>query len=350
MTVPQLVTGGFTGIVGIQSLDVKLYSMSSTCISVSNPLMHDLDSAALDCLAALADDGSFERAAQRLSITQSAVSQRLRALEAQVGQLLVVRSRPLRFTEAGKVLLRFARQMQAMRADVARELGERLQGQANRLPIAVNADSLATWVLPALDALVQQGLADGFGLELVVDDQDFTHEWLRQGQVLGCVSTVPQALRGCRVVPLGVMRYIAVASAGFVDTQLGGDAAGGLHRANFARVPFLVFNRKDDMQAQWVARAFGLRSPRLQERFVPASDAYVRAAELGWGIGVLPELQVREQLARGALVHVRPEVSVPVTLHWHQWKLGAEAATPTRGARLDAIGAALARGAERALA
>ena len=85
--------------------------------------MKDLDPAALDCLAALVDAGSFERAAQSLSITQSAVSQRLRALETQVGQLLVVRSRPLRLTEPGKVLLRFARQWQAMQADVARELG-----------------------------------------------------------------------------------------------------------------------------------------------------------------------------------------------------------------------------------
>lgn len=311
--------------------------------------MQDLDPAALDCLAALADDGSFERAAQRLAITQSAVSQRLRALEAQLGQLLVVRSRPLRFTEAGKVLLRFARQLQAMRADVARELGERLRAQADRVPIAVNADSLATWVLPALDPLVQQGLQDGFGLELVVDDQDFTHEWLRQGQVLGCVSTVPQALRGCRVTPLGVMRYIAVASPGFVASHLGGDAEGGLHRGNFATQPFLMFNRKDDMQAQWVARAFDVRAPRLQERFVPSSEAYARAAELGWGIGVLTELQARERLASGSLVQLRPQVSVPVALHWHQWKLGAEGAAPARAARLDEIGAALARGAARAL-
>ncbi len=310
--------------------------------------MQDLDPAALDCLAALADDGSFERAAQRLSITQSAVSQRLRALEAQVGQLLVVRARPLRLTEPGKVLLRFARQMQAMRADVARELGEPLQTQA-RLPIAVNADSLATWVLPALDALVQQGLRDGFGLELIVDDQDFTHEWLRQGQVLGCVSTVRQALRGCRVTALGVMRYIAVASPGFVDQVLGGDAAGGLHRGNFATVPFLVFNRKDDMQAQWVARAFGVRAPRLAERFVPSSEAYVRAAALGWGIGVVPELQVRERLARGELVVLHPEVAIEVALHWHQWKLGGEGGAPARAARLDEVGAALAQGARQAL-
>src|SRR5574341_1380483 len=105
-------------------------------------LMKSLDPAALDCLAALADDGSFERAAQRLAITQSAVSQRLRALEAQVGRLLVVRSRPLRLTEPGKVLLRLARQWHALSADVARDLGT--SGTDERVPIAVNADSLAT--------------------------------------------------------------------------------------------------------------------------------------------------------------------------------------------------------------
>src|SRR6218665_3963905 len=234
-------------------------------------LMKDLDSAGLDCLAALAGERSFDRAAQRLAITQSAVSQRLRSLEAQVGQLLVVRSRPLRLTEAGKVLLRFARQLQALRTDVARELGARVAPN-ERIAIAVNADSLATWVLPALDPVVQAGLKEGFGLELVVDDQDFTHDWLRQGEVLGCVSTVKQALRGCLVQPLGVMRYVAVASPEFLRRQL----PSGLNATNFASTPFLVFNRKDDSQAQWVAKAFGVRTPRLQERYVPSSQAYVR--------------------------------------------------------------------------
>ena len=110
--------------------------------------MKDLDPAGLDCLAALADERSFERAAETLAITQSATSQRLRSLEAQVGQLLVVRSRPLRLTEAGKLLLRYARQLQALRADALRELGAPASG--HRLPIAINADSLATWFAPAL--------------------------------------------------------------------------------------------------------------------------------------------------------------------------------------------------------
>ncbi len=303
--------------------------------------MKDLDPAALDCLAALADDGNFERAAQRLAITQSAVSQRLRSLEAQVGQLLVVRSRPLRLTEPGKVLLRFARQLQAMRADVAHELGVD-PAASQRLPIAVNADSLATWVMPALDALVHEGVS----LELVVDDQDFTHDWLRQGAVLGCVSSVSEALRGCRVVPLGVMRYTAVASPGFIADVM----PQGLTRANFAQVPFLVFNRKDDMQPQWVSRAFGVRAPRLQERFVPSSEAYVRAALMGWGVGVAPELQVQGLLDSGDLVALRPEIGLEVRLFWHQWRLGPDGATPsTRVALLDRIGDALVAGAKQAL-
>jgi LysR family transcriptional regulator, chromosome initiation inhibitor len=310
--------------------------------------MKDLDPAALDCLAALADEASFERAAQRLSITQSAVSQRLKSLEAQVGRLLVVRSRPLRLTEPGKVLLRFARQMHAMRSDLARELGAASPVQ-ERLPIAVNADSLATWVLPALDPLVQEGVS----LELVVDDQDFTHDWLRQGAVLGCVSTVRDALRGCRVGPLGVMRYTAVASPSFVERELNGSGdrgPKGLHEGNFAQVPFLIFNRKDDMQQQWVSQAFGVRRPSLRERYVPSSEAYVRAVQMGWGVGVVPLVQVQPLLDSGALVLLKPEVMLEVELFWHQWQMGPDVQGPSHRGLLDRVGAALAAGAQRTLA
>jgi len=318
--------------------------------------MNAFDPAALECLAALADAGSFERAAQRLAITQSAVSQRLRALETGLGRLLVVRSRPLRLTEPGKVLLRYARQMQAMRADIARELGATLAAD-ERLPIAVNADSLATWVLPALDGVVQAGRREGWGLELVVDDQDFTHDWLREGAVLGCVSTVAEPLRGCSVAPLGSMRYIALASPGFVAEAL----PQGLDRGNFARLPWLVFNRKDDMHALWVAQAFGVQAPRLVERHVPSTEAHVRAAVMGWGIGVMPEQLAAPWLARGELQALHAGVHVDVLLHWHQWKLLADAGeaapaaavpvtpAPRRGGALDRIGRALADGARTAL-
>ena len=299
--------------------------------------MKMLDPAALDCLAALVDEGSFERAAHRLAITQSAVSQRLRALEMQIGQPLVVRSRPLRLTGPGQVLLRYARQLQALRSDVARDLGERIDVE-DRVPIAVNADSLATWVLPALQPLVD----DGISLELIVDDQDFTHDWLREGRVLGCVSTLAEALRGCRVTPLCTMRYVAVASPAFVERMIG---QRGLSHRHLAQVPFVVFNRKDDAQAQWVERALDLPSPRLLQRYVPSSEAYVQAVERGWGIGVAAWPLVRSRVEAGQLQLLRPEVHVPVDLHWHQWKLAdAVSAGTARPGLLERIGAALAAG------
>lgn len=314
--------------------------------------MDAFDPAALECLAALADAGSFERAAQQLAITQSAVSQRLRSLETGLGRLLVVRSRPLRLTEPGKVLLRYARQMQAMRADISRELGAS-GAHDERLPIAINADSLATWVLPALDPVVRAGLRDGYGLELVVDDQDFTHDSLREGTVLGCVSTVAEPLRGCSVAALGSMRYIAVASPAFVAQQM----PQGLDRGNFARLPWLVFNRKDDMHATWVGQAFGVQGPRLVERHVPSTEAHARAATIGWGIAVMPEQMAAPGLAAGALVQLHAQVHVDVLLHWHQWRLLAGTApaqlpaadAPLRAGVLDRIGHALADGARAAL-
>ncbi|KAB0584442.1 LysR family transcriptional regulator ArgP [Ideonella dechloratans] len=306
--------------------------------------MNALDPAGLECLAALAEAGSFDGAAQLLHITQSAVSQRLRSLESNVGHVLVVRERPLRLTEPGKVLLRYARQMQVLRADAARELGATLN-RDERLPIAVNPNSLATWVLPALDPLVQRGLQEGFGVELIVDDQDFTHDWLRQGEVLGCVSTVAQALRGCACQALGAMRYVAAASPAFVARHL----PQGLNRRNFAQLPFVTFNRKDDMQTEWVAKAFGVRDPQLRERFVPSSEAVARAAAMGWGVSVLPELLARPLLASGALLPVLPEVHLDVTLYWHQWKLSGEDGEVSRHGLMDQIGAALLAGARQAL-
>lgn len=301
--------------------------------------MQTFDPAALECLAAIVEEGGFDRAAQRLNITQSAVSQRLRALEAQVGTVLIVRSRPLKPTAAGKLLLKHTKQMRLLRADVERDLRELAPSSAagpreeERISLAVNADSIATWALPALDGLARQGLP----LEIITDDQDFTHEWLREGQVLGCVTTVKQALRGCKVVPLGAMPYVAVAQAAYARRRL----EQGLTPHNFRDIPFVAFNRKDDMQAEFVGRAFGLKRVSLHQLFVPSSEGQVRAVLAGWGVSVVPELLVRGLLAQGELVNVEPRTSVPVQLYWHCWNL--------ESAVLDQLTGALTRAAAEAL-
>jgi LysR family transcriptional regulator (chromosome initiation inhibitor) len=301
--------------------------------------MTTFDPAALEALAAIVEEGGFDRAAQRLSITQSAVSQRLRALEAQVGTVLIVRSRPLRPTSAGKLLLKHTQQLRLLRAEVERELRELAPsstggaGEEERISLAVNADSIATWALPALDALARKGLP----LAIITDDQDFTHEWLREGQVLGCVTTVKQALRGCKVLPLGAMHYIAVAEPAYAREHF----PQGLSQHNFRDVPFVAFNRKDDMQAEFAGKAFGLRRVSLRQLFVPSSEGQVRAVLAGWGVSVVPELLVRGLVAQGQLLNVAPDTSVPVQLYWHCWNLESTV--------LDQLTTALTRAAGGAL-
>jgi LysR family transcriptional regulator (chromosome initiation inhibitor) len=302
--------------------------------------MSTYDPAALECLAAIVEEGGFERAARRLNITQSAVSQRLRALEAQVGTVLIVRSRPLKPTSAGNLLLKHTKQVRLLRADLERDLRELAPSSAGsgreeeRISIAVNADSLATWVLPALDDLAREGLP----LEIITDDQDFTDEWLREGQVLGCITTLKQALRGCKVVPLGAMQYVAIAQAAYAAEHF----PQGLTAHNFRDVPFIAFNRKDDMQSEFVGKAFGLRRVALNQIFVPSSEGQVRAVLAGWGVSVVPELQARSLIAQEQLVNLAPQAALPIQLYWHCWNLESEV--------LDQMSAALTSAAAKALA
>ncbi|HXE49072.1 MAG TPA: LysR family transcriptional regulator ArgP [Ramlibacter sp.] len=302
--------------------------------------MSTFDPDALECLAAIVEEGGFERAAQRLSITQSAVSQRLRALEAQVGTVLIVRSRPLKPTSAGQLLLKHTKQLRLLRADLERDLKELAPSciggtrEEERISIAINADSIATWALPALDDLARQGLP----MEIITDDQDFTQEWLREGQVLGCVTTLKQALRGCKVVPLGAMPYVAVAQAQYAHEHF----PTGLSQHNFRDVPFIAFNRKDDMQSEFVGNAFGLKHVSLNQLFVPSSEGQVRAVLAGWGVSVVPELLARDLLRQGLLVNIAPSHVLPIQLFWHCWNLESEV--------LDAMTAALTRSASAALA
>lgn len=287
--------------------------------------MSTFDPDALECLAAIVEEGGFERAAVRLSITQSAVSQRLRSLEAQVGTVLIVRSRPLKATAAGQLLLKHTKQMRLLRADLERDMKELAPSSSGgtredeRVAIAINADSIATWALDALGELVREGLP----LEIITDDQDFTQEWLRGGQVLGCVTTLKAALRGCKVVPLGAMNYIAVCANSLADTK-GFDAKKGLAAHHFKNIPFIAFNRKDDMQTEFVAKAFGLKRVGLQQLFVPSSLAQLRAVKDGWGVSVLPQMLVQPAVDAGELLHLLPDFSLPVQLYWHCWNLESE--------------------------
>ena len=302
----------------------------------------------LDTLRTIVDEGTFEAAARRLHVTQSAVSQRIKQLERAAGQVLLRRTTPVTTTDAGDVLLRHARQVDLLTSDaLARLGGGGLDGGdgADRasddpvpttLPIAVNADSTATWFLDAL-AAVPPTVPVVFDLRRA--DQQHTAELLRSGDVLAAVTATREPVQGCSSEPLGVMRYRAVASPGFVERWLGGgpddpqtSTHGRLDHGKLDRAPMVVFDRTDDLQHDFVRRLTG-REPLAPRHHVPASADFARAVVLGLGWGMLPEAQAGPELDAGRLVELAAADPVDVPLFWQRWTL----ASPLLDAVTDAV-------------
>jgi LysR family transcriptional regulator (chromosome initiation inhibitor) len=267
-------------------------------------------------LRALVDEGTFEAAAQRLHITQSAVSQRIKQLERTAGQVLVQRTTPVTTTAAGDVVLRYARQVQLLADDAAVELGQGgAEGPGTSIAVAVNADSLATWFLEALAALPPEV---GAVFDLHREDQVNTTSLLRSGTVLAAVTSTREPLQGCSSEPLGLMRYRAVASPGYVDRWLGGVPRMG--RVDAA--PMLDFDRSDQLQRGFLVASLGY-DPRPPRTFVPSSADFARAARLGLGWGLLPEAQCLDLLDDGSLVELAPGEHVDLALYWQRWALSS---------------------------
>jgi len=277
-----------------------------------------LDYASLHALASVVREGSFERAAKALHVTPSAVSQRIRLLEEKMGCALVVRGQPCQPTPTGRRL--------CQHVDQVRLLEYELQGEVPTLdadgplrvtvPIAVNADSLATWFAPAVAAFAA---AAPVLLELALDNEDHTAEWLRSGKVVAAVTGSAQPVAGCNSRPLGALRYVAAASPEYVARYF----ANGVHAAALALAPSLVFNIQDDLQARWVRRHCR-RSVDLPRHTLPSPQAFVAAAQAGMGWGMHPHALIGPQLAAGTLVELVPHTFLDVPLYWQQARVASQ--------------------------
>jgi LysR family transcriptional regulator, chromosome initiation inhibitor len=267
----------------------------------------DLNPGQLDALVAIADHGSFDAAARQLHITPSAVSQRIRALEAAAGQVLISRGAPCRATPHGEWLVRLGRQTRLLYAEAAQAL---TAAPAVELPVAVNADSLAVWFH---DVLSEVATWDGTALRLRVEDQAYSQELLRRGDVLAAVTSDPAAVQGCTAAPLGALRYVPAATGGLAARWRRGQSAG------WAAMPLVVFNDKDDIQYDMLRRQGVEQGPPVVHQ-VPSTADFFAAVRLGLGWGMLPEPQARAPLAAGELVLLSPDV-IDVPLYWQRWRL-----------------------------
>ncbi|MBI5520296.1 MAG: LysR family transcriptional regulator ArgP [Desulfovibrio sp.] len=271
----------------------------------------------LEALAAVIGEGGFERAARRLSITQSAVSQRIRQLEEAAGQPVLARTQPPAPTAAGRKLLRHVRRVGLLEAELARDLESHAHTGAEpwrTLAVAVNADTLATWFIGAVLPVL---LAERLALDIRVDDQERTHEFLRAGEVAGCVSTRQVPMQGCRAIPLGVMRYHCCAAPGFAARWF----PAGLDLAAARGAPAVVFNRQDAVHDRFLEIFLGESPQDAPRHHVPNSERFVDVVLAGAGYGLIPHVQAAEHLERGALMDLAPRAPMPVPLYWHCWNI-----------------------------
>jgi LysR family transcriptional regulator, chromosome initiation inhibitor len=265
------------------------------------------------------------------------VSLRIKSLEAQLGQRLLVRGKAVRATPAGQALLAHLKQLQLMETDLLQGLGGPQAGQRwHSLAVATNVDSVATWFLPGVAPLLQR---QRLLLDVLIDDQDHTHEALKTGAVIGCVTTLAQPMRGCVAEPLGVMRYRAVATA--TVAQRARTAQGRVSPHRLLALPAVIFNRKDALQDIFLAQHFGLREAPYPRHFAPAVDAFETAIELGLGWGMVPDLALARRGGRVPLVEVLPGATVDVALYWQHWEREPPTAQRLTAAVLQAARSAL---------
>ena len=270
----------------------------------------------LAALAAVIEQGGFERAAQVLGLSQSAISQRIKLLEARVGQPVLVRATPPSPTEVGRQLLNHVQQVRLLERDLQRQvpaLDE--EGMPERLRIALNADSLATWWAGAVGVFCAE---HKLLTDLVVEDQEVGLKRMRAGEVAACLCGSERPVAGARSLPLGSMRYRALASPMFMARYF----PTGFAVERLARAPAIVFGPDDFLQHRYLA------SLGVQEGFLhhlcPSSEGFMRMTEAGLGWGLVPERQVAKQLARGELVEICADTPIDVPLYWHHWRNGGQ--------------------------
>jgi LysR family transcriptional regulator (chromosome initiation inhibitor) len=230
----------------------------------------------------------------------------------------------------GQRLAAHADQIALLEARLSDDLSSLTPAPHTRLRLAVNADSLATW-LPAALASLPDHLFD-----LVIDDQDISHDRLLRGEVLGALTTRVRPLPGCDVMALGSLRYQAVASPDFIARNF----ADGITAQSLASAPMLQFNMNDQLQHRWITQATGATlSPPCHR--LPSSEGFVTAARLGMGWGMAPEALLHDDLARGTLCLLHADCPFDTPLYW-QW-------TRLLGGALAPLTRALRRGARQGL-
>ncbi|MGF7156638.1 LysR family transcriptional regulator ArgP [Novosphingobium gossypii] len=278
-----------------------------------------LDYPALAAVSAVVREGTFERAAERLGVTPSAVSQRIRALEERLGSIVIVRGQPCLPTDLGRKLCAHVDQVQLLEADLAPVLsfmGDQLDSPVT-LKVAVNSDSIATWFPEAAAKFSRE---TGYLLEFIIEDEAHTADRLRSGEVIAAVSADPGSVQGCKTIELGSLQYLACCSPGFAQHHF----PNGVSENALRRAPCLRFERRDGLQARWVKETHGIELDAPMH-WVPSTFGFLNFGLAGMAWGMHPAMIAKPRIAEGLLVELTPDTPLNVLLYWTVTRLHASA-------------------------
>ncbi|QLR43251.1 ArgP/LysG family DNA-binding transcriptional regulator [Enterobacter sp. RHBSTW-00994] len=264
----------------------------------------------LETFMAIIRSGSFELASRKLHITPSAVSQRIRVLEEEVGQVLIIRGSPCQPSQAGMELYQYAEKIELLEKDFFAVQEKKYQGKA---VVAVNADSVDGWFLSAINTAFRE---QNIVFDVRIEDQDYSATLLQKGEVMAAVSADPTLVQGCKVEYLGTMRYKAYASVDYYAEYF----RDGISEKTLKNAPVIMFNHKDDLQNKFIRKVIScdIEPP---SQYIPSTSAYLHAVLRGLGWGMLPEHLSEPFRDKGILVEIAEGNPVDTRLYWHRWSL-----------------------------
>ena len=275
--------------------------------------MRGLDYKWLEALDAVVYQGSFERAAVHLFVSQSAVSQRIKQLEKYIAQSVLIREQPPKPTLIGKKLLGLYRRVRLLENDIIPELKNDSETRPVQLSLATNADSLATWLLPALETIMKQKQVE---LKMTIYGESRSLEKLKSGEVAGAISLEPYAISGCRADYLGRMDYVCVANHDFYQRFF----SHGVNNHTLSIAPAVSYDKYDDLHKKFLIEHFDLRLDSIINHNVSNSEAFLKMALAGVAYCLIPFIQVKDELENGRLIDITPGLVMSYRIYWHHWQ------------------------------
>lgn len=250
----------------------------------------------LQTLVALADTGSLAKAAERVFVTQSALSHQIKALETHFAAPLFERNtKPLRFTQAGQRLLVLAREVLLLTANAEREVAHWVSGSSGQLRVAVECHTCFDWLMPAMDAFREHW--PGIELDLVSGFHTAPIALLESGAAdFAIIHDRPAPHSGIAMELLFSYETLAILSPRHAFAT-----RAQLEPGDFLQETLISYPVEDamlDVMRHFLTPA-GIRP---QRRNVELTVAILQLVASGRGVAALPEWSVRSYLQRGYVI------------------------------------------------